>query len=51
LVVLIRDGERIFAQIDIDSHRVNAFDASATVKVEQVAAWLSKAYAAGRATP
>ncbi|HSQ59299.1 MAG TPA: GAF domain-containing protein [Acidobacteriota bacterium] len=50
LVVLIREGETIFAQIDIDSHRVNAFDASATRKVEAVAAWLSKAYAAARAT-
>jgi GAF domain-containing protein len=48
LVVLIRDGERIFAQIDIDSHRVNAFDLSATRKVEQVAAWLSRAYAETR---
>jgi L-methionine (R)-S-oxide reductase len=46
LVVLIRKGETIYAQIDIDSHRVNAFDATATVKVERVAAWLSTAYAA-----
>ncbi len=49
LVVLIREGETIFAQIDIDSHKVNAFDASATRKVERVAAWLSRAYAAARA--
>src|SRR5437867_1700060 len=27
LVVLIRMGERIFAQIDVDSHECNAFDA------------------------
>jgi L-methionine (R)-S-oxide reductase len=46
LVVLIREGETIYAQIDIDSHRVNAFDLSATRKVEAVAAWLAKAYAA-----
>lgn len=49
LVVLIRDGDTIYAQIDIDSHRVNAFDASATKKVERVAAWLSRVYAAGSA--
>jgi len=48
LVVLIRDGDTIFAQIDVDSHRVNAFDASATTKVEQVAAWLAKRYAEAR---
>lgn len=48
LVVLIREGDTIFAQIDIDSYRVNAFDVSATSKVEQVAAWLSKVYAASR---
>ncbi len=48
LVVLIREGDRIYAQIDIDSHRVNAFDASATAKVEQVAAWLAKEYGAAR---
>lgn len=48
LVVLIREGETIFAQIDIDSHTVNAFDAAATAKVERVAAWLARAYAAAR---
>jgi L-methionine (R)-S-oxide reductase len=48
LVVLIRDGETIFAQIDIDSHQVNAFDVAATRAVERVAAWLSRAYAAAR---
>ncbi|HEY6572409.1 MAG TPA: GAF domain-containing protein [Candidatus Eisenbacteria bacterium] len=49
LVVLIRDGETIFAQIDIDSHTVNAFDAAATLAVERVAGWLANAYAAARA--
>jgi len=48
LVVLIRDGETIYAQIDIDSHTVNAFDAAATAKVERLAAWLAVAYAAAR---
>jgi len=48
LVILIRDGETIYAQIDIDSHKVNAFDASATRKVERVAAWLTPVYAAAR---
>jgi len=48
LVVLIREGDTIYAQIDIDSHTVNAFDAAATAKVERVAAWLSQAYAAVR---
>ena len=48
LVVLIRDGDTIYAQIDIDSHKVNAFDAAATEKVERLAAWLAGAYAAAR---
>src|SRR5688572_3434469 len=37
LVVLIRTGERIHAQIDIDSHEVNAFDESAVADVQRVA--------------
>ncbi|HEU4724381.1 MAG TPA: GAF domain-containing protein [Candidatus Eisenbacteria bacterium] len=49
LVVLIRDGETIFAQIDIDSHQVNAFDADATRAVERLAAWFARAYVAARA--
>ena len=48
LVILIREGETIYAQIDIDSHTVNAFDAAATATVERVAAWLAQAYAAAR---
>jgi L-methionine (R)-S-oxide reductase len=46
LVVLIRSGETIYGQIDIDSHQVAAFDEDAVAKVEQVADSLAKAYAA-----
>lgn len=49
LVVLIRDGETIFAQIDIDSHQVNAFDPETTRAVERLAEWLARAYASARA--
>lgn len=48
LVVLIREGETIYAQIDIDSHTVNAFDAAATRAVERVAGWLASVYSAAR---
>ncbi|HET9951611.1 MAG TPA: GAF domain-containing protein [Candidatus Eisenbacteria bacterium] len=48
LVVLIRDGGTIYAQIDIDSHTVNAFDRDAVAKVERLATWLAGAYAAAR---
>jgi GAF domain-containing protein len=48
LVVLVRDGETIYAQIDIDSHTVNAFDEAAVAKVERLASWLAGAYAAAR---
>lgn len=44
LVVLIRSGERIHAQIDIDSHEVNAFDDAAVADVQRVADWLARAY-------
>ena len=44
LVVLIRKGERIFSQIDIDSHDCDAFDADTVAHVEQVAAWLADVY-------
>ena len=44
LVVLIRKGERIFAQIDIDSHEICAFDANAESLVEAVADCLAEAY-------
>jgi len=44
LVVLIRDGETIFAQIDIDSHTLAAFDGATVQGVERVAAVLARAY-------
>ncbi len=40
LVILIRRGDQIFAQIDIDSHDLSAFDPDAVVHVEKVADWL-----------
>jgi len=49
LVVLIRRGDRIFAQIDIDSHELNAFDPSAVAQVESVAECLAEAYARAKA--
>jgi GAF domain-containing protein len=48
LVVLIRSGDRIFAQIDVDSHECNAFDAASVDDVERVAAWLAAEYARPR---
>jgi len=44
LVVLIRKGEAIFAQIDIDSHELAAFDDEAVQLVENVADWLAGVY-------
>jgi L-methionine (R)-S-oxide reductase len=44
LVVLIRKGESIFAQIDIDSHDVDAFDAATETEVRKVANWLADHY-------
>src|SRR5262245_6250772 len=46
LVVLIRKGRRIYAQIDIDSHVPDAFDAETVRQVEMVADLLARAYAA-----
>ena len=46
LVVLIRDGETIYGQIDLDSHRVAAFDETTVSQVQRVADWLARAYAA-----
>src|SRR5438128_11281992 len=46
LVVLIRSGETIHAQIDIDSHEVAAFDDPAVAGVQRIADWLAHAYAA-----
>jgi len=44
LVILIRRGERIFAQIDIDSHQVAAFDEGSVACVQRVADWLAMLY-------
>jgi L-methionine (R)-S-oxide reductase len=44
LVVLIRKGARIFGQVDIDSHELDAFDSDTVALVEQVADWLAGAY-------
>jgi len=49
LVVLIRSGDRIFAQIDVDSHELNAFDETCVKDVEHVASWLAGEYARQRA--
>jgi GAF domain-containing protein len=46
LVVLIRKGDAIFAQIDIDSHDFDAFDVDMQREVRKVAEWLAEAYAA-----
>ena len=48
LVVLIRKGDTIFAQIDIDSHDVDAFDSNTEREVRVVADWLAHKYAAHR---
>ena len=44
LVVLIRTGDRIHAQIDIDSHQVAAFDEASEALVQRVADWLANLY-------
>jgi GAF domain-containing protein len=44
LVVLIRTGETIHAQIDIDSHEVAAFDDRSVEMVQQLADWLAALY-------
>jgi len=49
LVVLIRLGDAIFAQIDVDSHECNAFDEASVAAVERVAGWLASEYARQRA--
>ena len=46
LVVLIRSGDTIHAQIDVDSHEVAAFDDPAVAGVQRIADWLAHAYAA-----
>lgn len=44
LVILIRKGETIFAQIDIDSHEIDAFDVETSEEVQKIADWLANAY-------
>lgn len=46
LVILIRSGDRIHAQIDIDSHQVGAFNDAAVANVQRVADWLARRYQA-----
>ena len=46
LVVLIRRGDVIYAQIDIDSHEVGAFADDLVAQVQRVADWLAGAYTA-----
>ena len=46
LVVLIRTGDRIHAQIDIDSHEIAAFDDDAVVAVQRIADYLARVYEA-----
>jgi len=46
LVILIRSGDVIHAQIDIDSHQVAAFDDQAVDSVQRVADWLARRYEA-----
>ncbi len=45
LVVLIRKGDEIFAQIDIDSHDHGAFTEEMERDVERIADWLADLYA------
>jgi len=49
LVILIRKGDAIFAQVDIDSHELDAFDPQTQREVSKVAQWLAGAYAASGA--
>ncbi len=51
LVILIRSGDRIHAQIDIDSHQVGAFDDAAVASVQHVAEWLAHRYQARDSDP
>lgn len=46
LVILIRSGDTIHAQLDIDSHTVAAFDDDTVSKVQRVADWLARRYEA-----
>ncbi len=51
LVVLIRTGDVIHAQIDIDSHQLAAFDDAAVAHVQKVADWLARTYSSRGNTP
>lgn len=42
IVVLIRDGEKVLGQIDIDGHTVGAFDASDEALLEELSAVLAE---------
>jgi len=44
LVVLIREGDRIWGQIDIDSHTAGAFEDTCVTAVQRVADALARAY-------
>ena len=44
LVVLIRSGETIWGQIDIDSHDLAAFDVESEANVQRLADWLARVY-------
>ncbi len=44
LVVLIRRNDTIYAQLDIDSHELNAFDPASVRAVEQIADCLADLY-------
>jgi L-methionine (R)-S-oxide reductase len=46
LVILIRSGDTIHAQLDIDSHTVAAFDDETVAKVQRIADWLAPRYEA-----
>jgi len=46
LVVLIQKNGKIFAQIDIDSHDLDAFDERTVEVIQKVADWLANAYEA-----
>jgi GAF domain-containing protein len=50
LVVLIRSGDTIWAQVDIDSHEIAAFDDKAVESVQRIADWLARLYATRSAT-
>ena len=50
LVILIRSGDTIHAQVDIDSHEIAAFDERAVESVQRIADWLARLYASRSAT-